>query len=53
MLAAGHHIASRYGGMAPRATPFSGGLAPSQERRAKELLMTDLSGGVSAAIMPT
>jgi len=46
MLAVGHHIAARYGGMEPRASPFSGGLPPSQERRAKELLMADLSGGV-------
>ena len=46
MLAVGHHIAARYGGMEPRAAPIAGGLAPKQERRAKELMMADLSGGV-------
>lgn len=44
MLAAGHHIAFRYGGMRPPARFAFGGLTPSQERRAKELLAANLSG---------
>jgi AraC-like DNA-binding protein len=46
MLAVGHHIATHYGGMAPRSTPLAGGLTPMQERRAKELLMADLSSDI-------
>ncbi|HEY3720615.1 MAG TPA: AraC family transcriptional regulator [Roseiarcus sp.] len=44
MLAVGHHVASKYGGMRPKEQPILGGLAPYQERRAKELLRENLSG---------
>ncbi len=38
--------ASTYGGMRPVARPVRGGLAPWQERRAKEILCANLDGGV-------
>jgi len=44
MLAVGHHVASKYGGMRPKEQPILGGLTPCQERRAKELLRENLSG---------
>ena len=40
------HLAKSYGSLRVRDQYGSGGLAPWQERRAKELLMTDLSGNV-------
>jgi AraC family transcriptional regulator len=46
-LAVGVHVASTYGGMRPVARPVRGGLAPWQERRAKEILCANLDGGVS------
>jgi AraC family transcriptional regulator len=46
MLAIGLHIAQTYGGMRPAARPIRGGLAPWQERRAKEILSANLDGGV-------
>lgn len=49
MLAAGHHVATRYGGMQPRERPYRGGLTPSQERRAKELLRENLAGSTLLA----
>ncbi|TXH84880.1 MAG: AraC family transcriptional regulator [Rhizobium sp.] len=47
MLALGAHIAHRYGGMRPIVELPRGGLAPWQERRAKELIDASLSTGVS------
>ncbi|MES1152152.1 MAG: AraC family transcriptional regulator [Dongia sp.] len=44
MLTVGHHVAARYGGMRPREQPHAGGLTPSQERRAKELLRESPAG---------
>jgi len=46
MLAVGHHVASRYGGMRPITERVPGGLTPSQERRAKELLTDNMSGNM-------
>jgi AraC-like DNA-binding protein len=46
MLALGVHIAQTYGGMRPVSRPVRGGLAPWQERRAKEILRANLEGGV-------
>ena len=46
MLAVGVHVAQTYGGMRPVARPARGGLAPWQERRAKEVLSANLDGGV-------
>lgn len=44
MLAAGHHMAGAFGGMAPTFGPVTGGLTLSQERRAKERLAADPAG---------
>jgi len=44
MLALGAHIAQAYGGMRPMSRPARGGLAPWQERRAKEILRANLQG---------
>ena len=38
------HIAGAYGGMQPQSKPIQGGLAPWQEKRAKEMLAGDLTG---------
>ena len=43
LLAFGVHIAQTYGGMRP-VSPVRGGLTPWQERRAKEVLRTNLQG---------
>jgi AraC family transcriptional regulator len=45
LLALGTHIAQTYGGMRPMRS-VQGGLAPWQERRAKEILRASLKGGV-------
>ena len=45
-LAAGIHLASTYGGLRPVVRPVRGGLAPWQERRAKEVLSANLDGSV-------
>ena len=45
-LAVGIHVASTYGGMRPVSRPPRGGLAPWQERRAKEVLSANLDGGI-------
>ena len=45
-LAVGVHVAQTYGGMRPVSRPVRGGLAPWQERRAKEILSANLDGGV-------
>ena len=42
LLAVGVHIAQTYGGMRPVSRPVRGGLAPWQERRAKEILRANL-----------
>ena len=44
MLAFGVHIAQTYGGMQPMSRLPQGGLAPWQERRAKEILRANLQG---------
>jgi AraC family transcriptional regulator len=45
-MAVGIHVAQTYGGMRPVLRPARGGLAPWQERRAKEVLSANLDGGV-------
>lgn len=44
LLAFGAHIAQTYGGMRPVSQPVRGGLAPWQERRAKEIIAASLGG---------
>jgi AraC family transcriptional regulator len=44
MMAFAIHIAQVYGGMRTALEPPKGGLAPWQEKRAKELIASDLSG---------
>jgi AraC family transcriptional regulator len=44
LLGVGVHIAQTYGGMRPMSRPVRGGLAPWQERRAKEILRANLHG---------
>ena len=44
LLAVGVHIAQTYGGMRPVSRPIRGGLAPWQERRAKEMIAANLDG---------
>jgi AraC family transcriptional regulator len=51
MLTAGHHVTSRYGGMRPMTQRVLGGLTPSQERRAKELLTNNISGDVPLSVL--
>ena len=46
MLALGCHIAQTYGGLEKTARPARGGLAPWQERRAKEIIEANLGGEV-------
>jgi AraC family transcriptional regulator len=46
MLAFGIHVARTYGGMRPLPPLIRGGLAPWQERRAKEILSAHLDGRV-------
>ena len=43
-LAVAGHIAQTYGGLQTLARPAQGGLAPWQEKRARDLLAADLSG---------
>ena len=47
LLAFGVHIAQTYGGMRPVSRPARGGLAPWQERRAKEFLRASIKRGVA------
>src|SRR3984893_10358312 len=47
LLAVGVHIAQTYGGMRPMSRPARGGLAPWQERRAKEILRANIKRGVA------
>ena len=44
LLAVGVHIAETYGGMRPASRLVRGGLAPWQERRAKEVIAANLDG---------
>jgi len=46
LLALGIHVAQTYGGMRPLPPLVRGGLAPWQERRAKEILSANLDGRV-------
>jgi AraC family transcriptional regulator len=48
-LAVGAHLAHRYGGMRTMTRPVRGGLAPWQERRAKELMSANLDGELNIA----
>lgn len=48
-MALATHIAHAYGGMRPRLEANIGRLAPWQERRAKELLAANLTGGITLA----
>jgi AraC family transcriptional regulator len=47
LLAVGVHVAQTYGGMRPMSRLARGGLAPWQERRAREFLLANLKGGVA------
>jgi len=47
LLAVGVHIAQTYGGMQPVSRPVRGGLAPWQERRAREFLLANIKRGVA------
>src|ERR1700688_3717197 len=47
LLAVGVHIAQTYGGMRPMSRPARGGLAPWQERRAREFLRANIKRGVA------
>ena len=47
LLAVGVHIAQTYGGMGPMSRPTRGGLAPWQERRAREILHANIKHGVT------
>jgi AraC-like DNA-binding protein len=47
LLAVGVHIAQTYGGMWPASRPVRGGLAPWQERRAREILHANIKSGVA------
>jgi AraC family transcriptional regulator len=47
LLAVGVHIAQTYGGMRPVSRPARGGLAPWQERRAREFLLANIKRGVA------
>jgi AraC family transcriptional regulator len=47
LLAVGVHIAQTYGGMGPMSRPTRGGLAPWQERRARDILHANIKHGVT------
>jgi AraC family transcriptional regulator len=47
LLAVGVHVAQTYGGMRPMSRPARGGLAPWQERRAREILRANIRRGVT------
>ncbi|MEH2546087.1 AraC family transcriptional regulator [Bradyrhizobium sp. AZCC 2262] len=46
LLAVGAHVAQTYGGMRPMSRLVRGGLAPWQERRAREVLLANIKRGV-------
>jgi AraC-like DNA-binding protein len=50
-LALGGYVAETYGELTPRSRLASGGLAPWQERRAKEILNANLEGDISVAVV--
>jgi len=47
LLAVGVDVAQTYGGMRPMSRPVRGGLAPWQERRAREFLLANIKRGVA------
>src|SRR3984885_2542050 len=47
LLGVGVHVAQTYGGMRPMSRPVRGGLAPWQERRAREILRANIKRGVT------
>jgi AraC-like DNA-binding protein len=47
LLGVGVHVAQTYGGMRPVSRPARGGLAPWQERRAREFLRANIKRGVA------
>jgi AraC family transcriptional regulator len=47
LLAVGVHVAQTYGGMRPMSRSARGGLAPWQERRAKQILHANIKSGVA------
>jgi AraC-like DNA-binding protein len=47
LLGVGVHVAHTYGGMRPMLRPLQGGLAPWQERRAREFLLANIKRGVA------
>jgi AraC family transcriptional regulator len=51
LLAVGVHIAQTYGGMRPMSRPARGGLAPWQERRAREILLANIKRGVALKVV--
>ena len=53
LIAASMHIAYVYGGMRNTSMPVRGGLAPWQERRAKEILSANLDGEISVNSLAT
>jgi AraC-like DNA-binding protein len=48
LLAVGVHVAQTYGAMRPGSRPARGGLAPWQERRAREIPRANLKGALKA-----
>jgi AraC family transcriptional regulator len=51
LLAVGAHLVQAYGGTEARSLPVRGGLAPWQERRAKDYLDANLDGDVSVKML--
>ncbi len=51
MLAAGHHVASEYGGMKPVKLPFSGGLSRQQERLARDMIRENLGNDLPLSVL--
>jgi AraC family transcriptional regulator len=51
LLAFGAHVAQTYGGMRPMSRPVRGGLAPWQERRAREILRANIKRGVALKVV--
>jgi AraC family transcriptional regulator len=47
LLGVGVHITQTYGGMRPMSRPVWGGLAPWQERRAREILRANIKRGLA------
>lgn len=48
-LALATHLAHAYGGLVPESRPIRGGLAPWQEKRAKDLIHARLNSGMTVA----